>query len=152
MVFLILALVWLAVLGPQFLRDRADARPTDTIRAFRRQLAVLGRNAPVEAGPALALVPPPRSARSRAAARRRRRVILQGLLTAMGATLAIGLVSGLQALLVLHLVLDGLGAAYVALLVHRRRAAEGAARNVTYLPAPATCLDLPDQLRTSAGG
>lgn len=148
MVFLILALVWVAVLVPQHLRNRAEDRPTDSIRAFRRQLAVLRRGAPV-AGPALALVPASR-ARSRALARRRRRQVLVGLLCGMAATLVLGLVPALRPLLLVHLVLDGLCAGYVTLLVRHRRAAEEA-RTVVELPVPASCLSEPEPLVSSAG-
>jgi hypothetical protein len=152
MIFLILALVWLAVLGPQYLRNRADARPTDSIRAFRRQLAVLGRTAPVTAVPALSLVPPSTRARSRATARKRRRDVLVGLLAAMAATLVLGLVPELRPLLVVHLVLDVLCAGYVALLVRRRRAAEDAALNVAYLPTTSATTVEPTVLLEGAGG
>src|SRR5437588_10387809 len=49
-VLLILALVWAAVLVPPWLRNRADARPADSITAFRHRLNVLERTGPVGAG------------------------------------------------------------------------------------------------------
>jgi Flp pilus assembly protein TadB len=151
MVFVILALVWVAVLVPQTLRNRAEDRPTDSIRAFRRQLAVLGRTAPGDGGPTLALVPSSGAARARGQARRRRRAVLRALLVAMAATLVLGLVPALRPLLVVHVVLDGLCVAYVALLVRRRRAAEQA-RRVVELPVPASTSTDPEPLLTSAGG
>jgi hypothetical protein len=45
-VLLILAMVWLAVLGPGLLRRRAERRSTDSIGAFHRQLRVLQRTGP----------------------------------------------------------------------------------------------------------
>ncbi|MHB8669821.1 MAG: hypothetical protein ACYDAD_04555 [Acidimicrobiales bacterium] len=45
-VLLILALIWAAVLIPPYLRNRVDARPADSIGAFRRQLHVLQRTRP----------------------------------------------------------------------------------------------------------
>ncbi|MBV8162398.1 MAG: hypothetical protein JO265_15875, partial [Acidimicrobiia bacterium] len=44
---LILAVVWAAVLVPPWLRSRADARPADSISAFRHRLTVLERTGPV---------------------------------------------------------------------------------------------------------
>src|SRR5205807_5282983 len=45
-VLLILAVVWAAVLVPPWLRNRADARPADSITAFRHRLRVLERTGP----------------------------------------------------------------------------------------------------------
>src|SRR5207302_5156867 len=44
---LILAVVWAVVLVPPWLRSRADARPADSIGAFRHRLTVLERTGPV---------------------------------------------------------------------------------------------------------
>src|SRR5581483_5956347 len=44
---LILAVVWAVVLVPPWLRSRADARPADSITAFRHRLTVLERTGPV---------------------------------------------------------------------------------------------------------
>jgi hypothetical protein len=54
-VLLILAMVWLAVLGPGLLRRRAERRSTDSIGAFHRQLRVLERTGPVLVDPAYRL-------------------------------------------------------------------------------------------------
>jgi len=54
-VLLILAMVWLAVLGPGLLRRRAERRSTDSIGAFHRQLRVLQRTGPVLVDPAYRL-------------------------------------------------------------------------------------------------
>jgi hypothetical protein len=54
-VLLILAMVWLAVLGPGLLRRRAERRSTDSIGAFHRQLRVLQRTGPALVDPAYRL-------------------------------------------------------------------------------------------------
>jgi hypothetical protein len=54
-VLLILAMVWLAVLGPGLLRRRAERRSTDSIGAFHRQLRVLERTGPALVDPAYRL-------------------------------------------------------------------------------------------------
>lgn len=46
MVLVILAIIWVAVLVPPAIRARAQARPADSISAFRRQLRVLHRARP----------------------------------------------------------------------------------------------------------
>ena len=46
MVLLILVAIWAAFLLPPYLRNRAEARPADSIGAFRRQLATLQRTRP----------------------------------------------------------------------------------------------------------
>ena len=46
MALVVLAIIWAVVLIPQFLHSRAEARPGDSISAFRRQLAVLRRARP----------------------------------------------------------------------------------------------------------
>lgn len=50
----VLALIWVAVLVPPFVRARSEGRPADSISAFRRQLTVLRRTRP---GPPRSLVP-----------------------------------------------------------------------------------------------
>ena len=150
MIFVILAVVWVAVLVPPYVRNRADARPTDSIRRFRRQLAILGRAAPGSA-PRLTLVTEvPSTRRSRAALRKRRKQVLVGLLAGMGITLVLGLVPGLRAVLALHGLLDVACAAYVALLVRRRREAERA--SVTYLPTAPSAPAEPALLVVSSAG
>lgn len=46
MVLVVLAIIWVAVLVPPAIRARAEARPADSIGAFRRQLTVLRRARP----------------------------------------------------------------------------------------------------------
>jgi hypothetical protein len=67
-------------------------------------------------------------------AKRRRREILVTLLAAAGLTLLLGLV--MAPFLMIHLVVDGLLAAYIGLLLRAKRVAEERAVKVRYL-APA---------------
>ena len=144
MVLFILAAMWAAVLLPPWLRNRTESRPADSIVSFRKQLSVLERTtpgttvaAPVTRIGALSHLPAPAAEGapfSLREAQKRRRDILFGLLAAMGGSLLIGLLPGLQVMLGLHLVLDVLFVAYVALLVQARKAAEERAMKVRYLP------------------
>ncbi len=160
MVLLVLAVIWAAVLIPPMLRARAEARPADSIGHFRRQLHVLQRTAPSVLGatsaapfpgravsvPSAAFrhVPPARAphgyspeAARRARTLKRRRDVLFTLLSAMGATLVLGLLPPLRALLGLHVVLDLLFVGYVALLIRARNAAAEREMKLRFLPATA---------------
>jgi len=131
-VLLILAGVWALFLVPQVLRARA-ARPADSIGAFSRQLSVLGRTGTLASSPHPPLFPMDvgdgSSRRSfgqpltAAEARRRRRDVFRALLIGMGVTLLLGLLPPLRRLLLVHLLLDGLFVAYVALLYRAQAAA-----------------------------
>ena len=135
LVLFILAAVWAAVLLPPWLQNRSESRPADSITSFRRQLSVLSRStgatthafvaAPVAAGRGLPM--------SRTEARRRRRDVLFTLLAAAGLTLLLGLVLGGPVLL-LHLAVDALLVAYVALLVRTQKLAAERDTKVRYLP------------------
>lgn len=150
LVFVILAVIWAAVLVPPYVQSRSENRPADSISTFRNQLSVLERRAS-SVHPGMPAVPGrvmspldarrvPASAASQQAryarmeAKKRRRDILVTLLAAAGLTLALGLV--LPQVLVLHLLIDGLLAAYIALLLRQKRIAEERAMKVRYL-APA---------------
>ena len=151
-VILILAIVWALFLIPQALRARAEHSPADSIGAFRRQLSVLERTAPAgpskpnaRLAPYAATRPRPVAPRmaaaerdalalSRSEARKRRRDILVGLLAAMGTTLVLGLLPMFRMLLTLHLVLDVLFVAYVAMLIKARNAAAERELKVRFLP------------------
>jgi hypothetical protein len=161
-VLLILAVVWAAVLVPPWLRNRADARPADSISAFRHRLSVLERTGPVGARrvplvssrPDVAGFVPmarraaPRSALSSVSARartqRRRRDIFVGMVAAMVASLVLGFIPALRILWVVHLLVDFLFVTYVALLVHMRNQAAEREMKVRFLPGrapePATLL------------
>jgi len=160
-VLLILAVVWAAVLVPPWLRNRADARPADSITAFRHRLRVLERAGPPGSPPRIGFAssfraptgpvgpvayrhrpagpPPAYSAYSaRLRTQRRRRDIFIGMLAAMGTSLVLGLIPALRILWVVHLLVDGLFLAYVALLVHVRNEAVEKEMKVRFLPGRAT--------------
>jgi Flp pilus assembly protein TadB len=164
LVLVILAVIWAAVLLPPYLQNRSESRPADSISTFRNQLSVLERRSallgPAVPGDVRTMRPAPvpssqlqRARLARAEAKKRRRDILVTLLAAAGLTLVLGLV--LPQVLLLHLLIDALLGAYVALLVRQRRMAEERAMKVRYLssarrpavPAPAQLA-----LRRSAGG
>ena len=162
MVLLILAVVWVAVLIPPWLRNRADARPADSISAFRHRLSVLERTGPVGARrvsmvssrPDLSGFVPmarrtgPRTTMSsmsaRARTQRRRRDIFVGMLAAMGTSLVLGFIPALRILWVVHVLVDVMFVTYVALLVHMRNQAAEREMKVRFLPGrapePATLL------------
>jgi len=150
---LILAVVWAVVLVPPWLRSRADARPADSISAFRHRLHVLERTGPVGTRRVpmlahrpdvsgfvpIARRPGPRTTAmsamsSRARTQRRRRDIFVGMLAAMGASLLLGLIPALRILWVVHALVDGLFITYVALLVHMRNQAAEKEMKVRFLP------------------
>ena len=152
MLLLILAIVWAVVLVPPWLRNRADARPADSITAFRHRLSVLERTGPVGARrmPIISSRPDvsgfvpsarraaPRTAMAsypaRARTQRRRRDIFVGLLAAMVASLVLGFIPALRILWVVHLLVDFLLVAYVALLVQMRNQAAEREMKVRFLP------------------
>jgi hypothetical protein len=162
-VLLILAVVWAAVLVPPWLRNRADARPADSISAFRHRLSVLERTGPIGARrmPMISSRPEvrgfvPMAARgtagrtalatvpARARTQRRRRDIFVGMLAAMGTSLVLGFIPALRILWVVHVLVDMMFVTYVALLVHMRNQAAERDMKVRFLPArapePATLL------------
>jgi hypothetical protein len=65
---------------------------------------------------------------------KRRRDVFYALVTSMGGTLLLGLVPGMHVLLGLHLILDALFVAYVALLLRMRNAAAEREMKVRFLP------------------
>ena len=122
MLLLILAVVWAVVLVPPWLRSRADARPADSISAFRHRLTVLERTGPVGTRRVpmlahrpdvsgfvpIARRPGPRTTAmsamsSRARTQRRRRDIFVGMLAAMVTSLVLGFIPALRILWVVHL-------------------------------------------------
>jgi hypothetical protein len=150
---LILAVVWAVVLVPPWLRSRADARPADSISAFRHRLTVLERTGPVGARRVpmlrhrpetrgfvpIARQPGPRATAmsamsSRARTQRRRRDIFVGMLAAMVTSLVLGFVPSLRILWVVHLLVDAMFVTYVALLVHMRNQAAEKEMKVRFLP------------------
>lgn len=165
LVLVILAVIWAAVLVPPYLQNRSESRPADSISTFRNQLSVLERRAAmvqpgaVAGAPGRAYAPAPVRTPARLArmeAKKRRRDILVTLLAAAGLTLLLGLLA--PSVLLLHLLIDALLVAYVALLVRQRRLVEERSAKVRYLstarrPAPAVPVGHPQlALRRSAGG
>jgi hypothetical protein len=161
-VLLILAVIWAAVLIPPLLGARAEGRPADSIGDFRRQLSVLRRAAPIGTPPAHTLAAygnmpfvagPHTQSRQDAARRRtvkRRRDVFYALVTSMGGTLALGMIPGMRVLLGLHLVLDALFVAYVALLVRMRNQAAEREMKVRFLPHAAAAPEPAFAMRRSA--
>lgn len=149
MVLVILAVIWAAVLIPPALRNRAEGRPSDSITAFRRQLAVLDRSGPrLPRSSRYDLTAPVRGAQSRVGVRpaavsraslarhetrRRRRDVLVALLAVAGATLLVGAVPTLRWVWVAHVIVDVLLVAYVALLVRQRNLAAERALKVRFI-------------------
>ena len=166
LVLVILAVIWAAVLLPPYLQNRSESRPADSISTFRNQLSVLERRSTMlspgfDHGQSASTMAATRSAQlqrvrlARMEAKKRRRDILVTLLAAAGLTLVLGVV--LPQVLVLHLLIDALLGAYVALLVRQRRAVEERATKVRYLSSarrPATVPAHQPQLalRRSANG
>lgn len=153
MLLLILAVVWAVVLVPPWLRSRADARPADSIGAFRHRLTVLERTGPIGTRRVpmlshrpethgfvpIARRPAPRGTQmaamsSRARTQRRRRDIFVGMLAAMVTSLVLGFVPSLRILWVVHVLVDAMFVTYVALLVHMRNQAAEREMKVRFLP------------------
>lgn len=101
------------------------------LAAHRAQAA--GRVAPPVHTRAFAAAGLP-SPRSRAL--RRRRDILVGLLATAAITLGLGLLPALHTLLLVHLAVDALLVAYVALLIRQRTLAAEREMKVRFLPGP----------------
>lgn len=167
-VLLLLAGVWGVVIYTWIKDHLAEGRPADSIGSFRRQLHVLERTGPASGWarsvtsdwgapgriglarglpttPEVRALRPSPSAR-RAAARRRRRDILCGLLAGMGGSLALSFLPGLGVLLALHVALDALFLAYVALLIRYRNLRAERAAKVRFLPQaqPPVASSLPE--------
>jgi hypothetical protein len=168
---LILAVVWAVVLVPPWLRSRADARPADSISAFRHRLNVLERTGPVGTRRVSLMahrpevngyVPIARNAgprntqlaamSARARTQRRRRDIFVGMLAAMVTSLVLGFVPSLRILWVVHLLVDAMFVTYVSLLVHMRNQAAEREMKVRFLPSrlPARTAEPALLLRRSA--
>jgi hypothetical protein len=117
-VFVVLGLVWAAVLVPPVLRARAERR-AEFIDSFQAQMGALGSgNAALADRRREARAPRPRRKVSPV---KRRRDILGGLLGAMMGSLLLGAVPSLRMVWVLHLFLLNVFLGYVALLAHQRR-------------------------------
>lgn len=152
MVLLVLAAIWGAVIIQQ-VRSRVDVRPVDSIVDFRRQLSVLRRTSPLassQAAPAAlaemyhrstpqhyaapATLSP--SAARRMRTQRRRREVFYSLAGGSAATLLLGLVPGLHAVLMVHLLVDIAFVGYLAALVRFRNVAAEREMKLRFLPPP----------------
>ncbi len=136
MILVVLAVVWVAVLVPPFLRGRREGRPGDSINSFRQQLNVLERAAPsarppfpssVMTRPVPVRVPPrgyvaPATIASRRRARQRRRQVFQVLIGCALLTGTLALTAG-GVFLFVHLTVDLFLLAYVGLLIQMQRIA-----------------------------
>jgi len=150
-----LAAMWVAVLVPEWWRDRSRGnRRGSSIEAFQRQLNVLGRAAPAAVEPLrrlrdstdpvgsvvrpqITLASPSTSAlrgpRTVDQASQRRRAVLALLLGIAVVTLLLWMITGSSLLLVVHLLADALVVGFgVLMLRHRQLQAERAAK-VTHL-------------------
>jgi hypothetical protein len=138
-VLLILAVVWAIFLVPQVLRARAT-RTGDSVGAFAQQLSILGRTSPAGSPHLMRPLPmvpnddhdddlgPARLTLDEA--RKRRKDVIRVLLIAMAATFVLALLPPLRKLLLVHLVLDVVFVAYLALL-YRVQATTAARRATT---------------------
>lgn len=156
LVLVILAAIWAAVLVPPYLQNRRETRPGDSIASFRSQLSVLerttpggrasaagrldlprydARRAPVGAGqPMRRTARPSNAALRRVEARRRRRDVFLTLLGAVGVTFVLAFALG-GPVWMLHLAVDAVFVAYVALLVKLQQLSAEKEQKVRYLPA-----------------
>jgi hypothetical protein len=132
--------MWAAVLLPPFLRNRATRRPNSSIHSFRHQLRVLERNSPRGNSRSQSFgqgaYPGSYGANlrmSRAQAAKRRRDVLLLLMTAASITLLIGVLPGLHAVLVIHVLIDVVLVGFVVLSARQRQMADDRVRQMRYM-------------------
>ena len=146
----ILAVLWVAVLLPGYLRKRTT-RHSDSVVSFRRLVTTLERTGPDSLPGWRGSLPPriggvspipvarptasPMMPSDRSMARRRRRDILLTLLGAAVITLVLAVLLRGPAIW-FHLLADALVATYLGLLVQLRRVEVERSAKVRYLPAP----------------
>jgi len=136
-VFVVLGLIWAAVLVPPLVRARA-ARREKFIDSFRDQMGALD-NRKARATEIDRKVGSHAKARVRrkVSPAQRRRDILGGMLGALMGSLVLGLFPSLRMVWILHLFLLNLFLGYVALLAHRRNLALRRVRPARAQPKPA---------------
>jgi len=162
LVLVILGLIWGFVLIPPYLQTRRESRPGDSIASFRQQLHVLERTTPGDRSSSVSRLdvgrhdvprsnprsnvaqlagrssqvsrpaPSPAAVR-RAESRRRRRDVFVTLLGAVVVTFLLAIALG-GAVWMLHLAVDLVFAAYVALLVSMQQQTAEKERKVRYMP------------------
>jgi hypothetical protein len=147
-------------------RNRADGRPADSIKQFHRHLRVLNGTEPhgysrtltAQAGSPVITAPMsyrrPTGVRGSADLRRRRTIerrrnVLFSLVGLAAATLVLG-VTAMHTLLVVHVMVDVLLAAYVMLLARLRGVASEKDMKLRYLPNQPV-VDLRDSVWSDAG-
>ncbi len=156
LVLVILGLIWAFVLIPPYLQNRRESRPGDSIASFRQQLNVLERTTPgapsnlarLDVGRYDAPRHNPRSsvaplagrrpaaspgAMRRAEVRRRRRDVFVTLLGAVAVTFLLAVALG-GTIWLLHLAVDVVFVAYVALLVSLQQQSTDRELKVRYMP------------------
>ena len=121
-ILVLLAIAWGLVLGPRFLKSRADRG--SSFSDFRLRLSVMQQGRLPLAG----VSGPARQTRRandyvRRKSQKRRRDILAGLVALSLATLAIGLAPGFRSILVVSAVVDVLLVSYATLLIRRKNVA-----------------------------
>ncbi len=164
LVFVILALIWGFVLIPPYLQGRRESRPGDSIASFRQQLNVLERTTPGTRPSNLARLDvgrydaprydgrsnvaqlasrapgrrptPSQAAMRRAEIRRRRRDVFLTLLGAVGVTFLLAVALG-GSVWMLHLLVDVVFGAYVAMLVSLQQQSAEKELKVRYMPPTA---------------
>jgi hypothetical protein len=126
-VFVVLGLIWAAVLVPPVLRARAERR-AEFIDSFRTQMGALGKKAHAPTAPIerVERVKPAERAprvRTRHAVNpiKRRRDILGGLIGAIIGSAVLGALPSLRMVWALNLFLVNVCIGYLALLAHQRR-------------------------------
>jgi hypothetical protein len=140
--FVVLAIIWAAVLIPPMVRQRAEIRPADSIGDFRRRLGILQRTSPVAIEPAFRLQNSGVTesmnttiarARRRESQRRRRDILVWLSVTAV-ATLFLGLLPAFRVMLWANLITDILLFAYISLLIQMKKRNEEREEKLRYLP------------------
>jgi hypothetical protein len=159
--FLLLGVIWAAVLLPPWLQSRREARPTASMVTFRRQLWSLARTSPgyrpvntdafggyedadagdladelarrrsLESGGSDRAAVPPRAARAGGSYRRRRHILTGLTVLAIGSVAPAVVLGG--AWWIGQGAVGGLLLAYLALLVRRRRRLAERLQKVRYL-------------------
>ena len=114
--------------------SRPVVRPGPAVASLAAHRAQLNGRGPAGAHSRAFAAAGLRSPRSRTL--RRRRDVLVGLLATAAATLVLGLVPSLRVMLMVHLVVDVLLVAYVALLIRQRTLAAEREMKVRFLPGP----------------
>jgi len=147
-VFVVLGLIWAAVLLPPLFRARA-ARREKFIESFKQQMGALD-NRRARATEVDRKAGRPRRPHRTVSPAQRRRDILGGMLGALMGSLVLGLFPSLRMVWVLHLFLLNLFIGYVALLAHRRNIALRRVHRPRPNRAPATAASAPAPARRVA--